>query len=318
MEKKTDKSPENGVEKNLPVEQSREVTMAVAEFEDKVKSVGGDAVKDASVMLEGVNLQDNSEAQQAVDELKSGIDLAAKDAAKSVQSEASDAFINEIQGVTKLAELLNVIEKSEGIKEENQFFSPKMIKDVVLKYFRGEIPETEIPSSMRDVVKKLKDERDQRQLKEDPSAKIIDIRTRGDITLEKGIEGAISQATSFDEVLSLIDKHKLTIQGSQEIYSPEMLKNVVTKIRSREWTVDKATGGLGFRDKLKQLLDTDSDLAFLKRTLLDVEQKLGSGSYYSGESASSSMRLNKRRDERIEWKYRLKDAIGNAIGKMKN
>lgn len=73
-------------------------------------------------------------------------------------------------------------------------------------------------------------------------------------------ETLINQATSLEGLASLIDTHEISIQGSQKVYSPDMLKNIIAKIQSREWPLNTATSRDGFRAKVAELLQTDSNV----------------------------------------------------------
>ena len=86
-----------------------------------------------------------------------------------------------------------------------------------------------------------------------------------------------------------------------------MLEDIVEKIRSREWTINMATRTAGLRDKLTELLIVDNDTDYLENILETVESRLLTESYVLG--ASTDNPLNKRRDELIKWKSRLKQDI---------
>ena len=124
---------------------------------------------------------------------------------------------------------------------------------------------------------------------------------------KEGNESLINQATSFEDLAKSIETNNISIQGSQEVFTPDMLKNVIAKIQSREWPLNAATGRDGFRAKVAELLQTDSNTDVLKQTLGDVENKLMTESYAQG--ASTDHPLNRRRDERLKWKERLQQDI---------
>jgi len=70
------------------------------------------------------------------------------------------------------------------------------------------------------------------------------------------LEEKIRQADSFDSLLNII-KESEGIQGSKEFFSPEMLFNVLTSIRSGEAPLSAATSGLGFRETVERLLSSE-------------------------------------------------------------
>lgn len=75
----------------------------------------------------------------------------------------------------------------------------------------------------------------------------------------------INQAASLEDLISIIEEKNISIQGSQEIFTSEMLKNVVTKIISGEWQAKEATRNDGFREKIVKLLKINDDLNKLKQ-----------------------------------------------------
>lgn len=135
-------------------------------------------------------------------------------------------------------------------------------------------------------------------------AMIVDIHTGQEVSKA---EKLVRQAASFDDLVSRIDEHGISIQGSQEVYTPEMLRDVATRIRKREWPLEKATSREGFRAKLAELLESDNDPQFLHKTLAEAESRLFSESYVIGGSPDHP--LNRTRADRERWKSRLQAAI---------
>lgn len=117
----------------------------------------------------------------------------------------------------------------------------------------------------------------------------------------------INQVNSFENLLTTIKDHNLSIQGSSELFTPEMLQDVIIKIKSREFPLSAATNRDGFRAKIAELLQSDSNIDDLKIILKDVESKLLSESHVIG--ASTDHPLDERQDQRLKWKERLGQSI---------
>lgn len=212
-------------------------------------------------------------------------------------------------------------------------FDPLYLKNKIGEYLRNESSSEQIPitDGLRDVVERLKKEIDikkaqatDKRLDTKPSesavkyqkpAKIVDIGTGKELSPDQINTRLIASADSFDDLTALIKNKNISTQGSNQLYTPDVLIDIVSKVRTRELDINDITRNLGLRDKLIDLLDKDNDVDTLKRTLDEVWKKLNTESFYSG--ASSDSHLNRRRDQRLKWQERIKAAI-RKIDENKN
>ncbi|MCD4705346.1 hypothetical protein K8R66_04710 [bacterium] len=118
-------------------------------------------------------------------------------------------------------------------------------------------------------------------------------------------EQYLNKATSFEELKKLIDASNLSIQGSQEKFTPDMLKDVITKIQNREWALDTATSSDGFRNKVAQLLQTDNNVDSLKQILDDVRGELAKNFKIRDSLRVENPILENKIDKQKDWANRL-------------
>lgn len=119
----------------------------------------------------------------------------------------------------------------------------------------------------------------------------------------------IGSAKSFDELIDTIQTNNVQLEGTEQKYPPELLVDVVEKVRTREIGIEYVTRTDGLRDKVRELLQTDSSVDELRQVLDDVEDKLMTEPYLHGYSTDHP--ANQRRDERLKWKERLRRDISN-------
>ncbi|MFA6604946.1 MAG: hypothetical protein WCS88_03045 [Patescibacteria group bacterium] len=81
---------------------------------------------------------------------------------------------------------------------------------------------------------------------------------------EEKARALIENAKSLEELIAIIDSENISIQGSEQLFTPEILKNVITKIQSGEETLDVATRSAGFRDKIAELFKIDNQAERIK------------------------------------------------------
>ena len=233
---------------------------------------------------------------------------------RPTQPETSPSLRNEMLSASNLADIFRATEKSGGIQRGETTISPKSIKKLSLMFFRGELPEERLPKEdgLREALVKLKAKR----AKLNPAKTTESNDSSRAPESEANVAKEIQKVTSFDELLTTIEKQGLEIQGSQQKFTPEALTDIIKKVRSREWPVSMATNSEGLRTKLEELLLTDLDEDPLTKSLRDVENKLGTESYYTGTSVTSEM--NKRRNSLLEWENRLKSDLKRIQNRQKN
>jgi len=71
---------------------------------------------------------------------------------------------------------------------------------------------------------------------------------------EKKREITFDEARSFDELYTLID-HMGGVQGSQEFYEPEPLKDLISKVETGKLSIEHITRAKGLRDKVEDLIE---------------------------------------------------------------
>ena len=243
------------------------------------------------------------------------------------QDKGVQAFEDELRGATKLAEVFKAVGKFGTIQSTQGAFSLEMISDLAFKYFRGEVSPDEIPeeNGLRENIERLK--REQRQRKEKSGAEpavggvnvaevagakqvadVIDINTRQAQMAEHKAEGLIQLSKSIADLSTVVKDGGISIVGSEQTYNPEMLLNIIAKVKTREWPLTQAPRGAGFRDKLTQLLKLETDVVFLKKTMAEVDKKIvGMSSYVV--NGSSNHPINKRLQDAEAWYGRLKTEI---------
>ena len=110
---------------------------------------------------------------------------------------------------------------------------------------------TEEASALLQKVIELKDELNKAKANFDETIEEVGFEKE-----EKTNREIIESATSFDDLIKKIEDNNLLVKGSREKFTASALKDIVIKIRDGEFDIKMATSKDGFRDKIKELLET--------------------------------------------------------------
>lgn len=127
---------------------------------------------------------------------------------------------------------------------------------------------------------------------------------------ERNYEALIAQAKSFNELAEIIERESITLEGSQIEYDPDTLIDLVYKIRFREEQPVMATRAGGFRKKLLELLQSESDPNALRTAHESVNKELAMRQSTPAENRPASE--NAHIEKLIETKSRLEEAIAEV------
>ena len=86
----------------------------------------------------------------------------------------------------------------------------------------------------------------------------------------------IAGSETFDDLILRIRVNGVTVQGSQEQFTPEKLIGVIDKIRNGDGKLERATSSDGFRDKVAELLKKEIDAKKISETSSDINEMIES------------------------------------------
>ncbi|MBT5503138.1 hypothetical protein HN858_04995 [Candidatus Falkowbacteria bacterium] len=143
------------------------------------------------------------------------------------QPEESPSLRNELLSANRLADIFRAVEKSGGIQRGEVTMSPESIINLSLMFSRGDLPAEKVPEEdgLREALVKLK----AKQTKDKAIKKAESNVTNKAPESEVNVASEIQRVTSFDALLTSVEKQGLEIQGSQQKFTPEALTDIIKK-----------------------------------------------------------------------------------------